>query len=881
MISIIKKKSFSEIFPYVGVHEGMLLSVDPMSVTGVAEVYLSNVNDLDVMQGRHDRLMELFCSSFEGMEVSIYYCKSFFPANPRRVQQVKSDLVNYMEENKIDYVSAHLSPEYTVYIAITIPVVESKDNKVLEMFNNAAKNEKSKKNVKEQGISGLTEGMLSAYKVMSKELDVAFNSIRTNTRSTVIRLKSGELLNFLSKIVNHCYVPRVNDISDVILSDWNSYVPGLFSVGGKFGYVYYNDNYHIVLSLRASQKESKLPMATNAAMNNIFLNHDLYGIPFIVHHHISVASKADGLAKANRRLSMISNREGFAKYLKFFEKTPEGLPPEKLRYIVEEAIGLVESTPSRFVDQFFHVHLWDKSLDALEKRYKTFDATVKMTYKMKREQFNIKGAYFSVFPGNEGVEKIRTMLLSDNVTDFMPIDLPRLPYFDDRNDWELYYYNATDSFCKIDLFDKRCSNYNAVVAGASGSGKSFSEQDKLWQAMKYDPCVAIIDFGGEGAGSYMSFVKNLGGTYLEINLNKPVSLNPFAGRYFVWQRVDEHTGEVVEERDAVVSEDENGVKILEEGGVPDGLKHSTLMATLERMFKGKRQDIELPPKIKAEVVALLRKYYLDERNNADNTCNLEDFAERCLKDRFTGDWDLYARLMEFIGQGGNQGTYARFFKGTRKIENDDIICFDMAGLSAHTELKAVLIPALISMITQNILNNPNKRHRKKLIIMDEAWRELQGGDMAQFMEEMFRTVRKLNGQVTIITQSIDDLLGSSSINALMNNTSYFWFIGGTHNAASLREVKAQGVGLSEYDISVITSQQNKRDIYLLSPFFSGQLRFYPTPEFVMLATTDPVHRTVIDKVRKEVGVDYTSPEVIRRLQGHPLFQMGHHVTKGR
>jgi len=871
------QKSFSEVFPYVAVAGDMLVSVDPMRVTGVAEVYLSNYDDLEVMQSNHDALMGIYCEFPADVTVSTYYCKTFFPANPVLIQNVKSDLVNYMEKNKYDYVSAALSPEYTVYVAITIPVVEAKESKVADMFKKAAKKGGHKEGIGEaQAVDGFTAEAIAAYKKARKELTSMFKTLGSVMGAPVLRLTDGQILMFLSKIINHGYVAQARELTDIMQSDWNSFVAGLFDT--KAGYVHYNGNYHTVLSLRANQRDSKMPSYTHAGMNTIFMHKDLYDIPYIVQHTVTIPDKSVGIARANRRLSMISNREGFAKYFKFLEKTPEGLPPERLRVIVEEAIELVGASSARFVEQFFHVHLWDKTLDGLEKRYGTFDATVKMTYKLKRERFNIKGAYFSLFPGNEDAEKIRTTLPSFNVADFLPVDLPRLPYFAPENEWELYYYNEMDSFCKVDLFDKRCSNYNAIVAGASGSGKSFSEQDKLWQAMKYNPCVAIIDFGGEGMGSYLSFVKNQNGTYLEINLNKPVSLNPFAGRYFVWQRLDENTGEVIEERDAKVITDGQGNRVIEPGGVPDGLKHSTLMATLERMFKGKRQDVEVPAKTKSEVIDLLRRYYKDEDNNVNNTCSLSDFAERYLKGQFSGDWDLYARLKEFIGEGEHLGTYARFFRGTQKFDNDDIICFDMAGLSAHGELKAVLIPALISMIMINILNNPAKRHRKKLIVMDEAWRELQGGDMAQFMEEMFRTVRKLNGQVTIITQSIDDLLGSSSVNALMNNTSYYWLIGGTHNPEALRQIKAQGVGLSEYDINVITSQRNKRDMYLLTPFFSGQLRFYPTAEFVMLATTNPDHRTAIDAVRRELGVDYTSPAVMERLRGHKLFPARHHAA---
>ena len=50
--------------------------------------------------------------------------------------------------------------------------------------------------------------------------------------------------------------------------------------------------------------------------------------------------------------------------------------------------------------------------------------------------------------------------------------------------------------------------------------------------------------------------------------------------------------------------------------------------------------------------------------------------------------------------------------------------------------------------------------------------------------------------------------------------------------------------------------------YVLTPFFCGQLRFFPTKEFIMMATTDPKHKAILEKYKKQLGVEYVTPEVI-------------------
>jgi hypothetical protein len=863
-----KNRLLSDVLSYIAITDDLLLSDDPMRVTAVLEVYFSDFNELAIMNMLHDRLMALMCDFPKDVTISFYYCKNFFSnvGKAKMVNGSRLEIVNYMERDKYEYVTAAESPVYTVYMAITLPVVVEKSgfSRLSKLGLGGA-----------DGKSDFTDEDVKGYRLVQEKMIAVIRMLESSMMRTVIRLNRGQILSFLSVLINHKFLNSATEILDIVQSDWNFYVPGWLNKNNKTaGYVYYNGNYHTVLSLRGVTPESRLPIETHSGMNMIFQHKDLCKIPFIVHHSVNIMDKSKGLSLAKRRSNMVATREGFAKKLKFLEKTPEGMPPEKLRVIIDEAIKHVEETSAKFMAQFFHVHLWANSLSKLEEAYNTFDSVVRMTYRLKREKFNIKGAYFSLFPGNEKLEKIDTVLPSFNVSDFMPIELPAWPYHDLKNKWELYYYNEVDSFSKIDLFDVRCSNYNAIVAGASGSGKSFTEQDKLWQAMKYDPCVVIIDFGGDGMGSYLSFVHNVGGTYLQVSMDRPYSINPFQGEYFQWEDGREDTSGIIETI--------NGQKRVKEGGEPNPVKQSALLATLERMLKGKERDkISVPPVVRAYLIDSLRDYYIEEDNNINNTCGLADFANRFCRgnDKFTGDWDLYARLRLFIGSGENRGTYSKFFQKTDKIENDDIICFDMAGLNEHEDLKAVMIPALVNMIMFNILNNPAKRSRRKLVVMDEAWRELQGGDMAQFMQEMFRTVRKLNGQITIITQSIDDLLGSSSSSALMANTSYFWFIGNVHNADSLRQIKAQGRGLTEYQIDTILQQENKKEMYLLTPYFSGKLRFYPTAVFKMLATTSSDDRTVLDSVRKELGVEYTTPEVIERLKNHERFVTEHHAKK--
>jgi type IV secretory pathway VirB4 component len=223
-------------------------------------------------------------------------------------------------------------------------------------------------------------------------------------------------------------------------------------------------------------------------------------------------------------------------------------------------------------------------------------------------------------------------------------------------------------------------------------------------------------------------------------------------------------------------------------------------------------------------------------------------------------------LAPFIGKGHNSGAYATLFRETKELKSKDVVCFDMAGLGGATDLKKVLIPVILETIATNILGGDFSR--RKMVIMDEAWRDLQGGSMSDFMMDMYRTIRKLNGGVYILTQSFKDVVNSRIGGALIVNTSYYYFVGPKHDFEEMVELcrvdssKCGSRKMNEFYADVIAKSKAKQDFFLFCPFFAGLLHFVPTKEFVMLASTHPKHKIILQKHRKKLGMDFVTPEVM-------------------
>ncbi|MCB0408393.1 MAG: TraC family protein, partial [Bdellovibrionales bacterium] len=99
---------------------------------------------------------------------------------------------------------------------------------------------------------------------------------------------------------------------------------------------------------------------------------------------------------------------------------------------------------------------------------------------------------------------------TNNLADFLPIYGPRKG---DRNP-VVVFRNRLNGLIGFDPFDSKLTNYNCLVTGSSGSGKSFLNNCILLQEMARGLKVFIIDIGG----SYKKLTDSLDGQYIEIDL---------------------------------------------------------------------------------------------------------------------------------------------------------------------------------------------------------------------------------------------------------------------------------------------------------------------------------------------------------------------------
>jgi conjugal transfer ATP-binding protein TraC len=106
------------------------------------------------------------------------------------------------------------------------------------------------------------------------------------------------------------------------------------------------------------------------------------------------------------------------------------------------------------------------------------------------------------------------------------------------------------------------------------------------------------------------------------------------------------------------------------------------------------------------------------------------------------------------------------------MENDFVVC-ELDGLKNQKQLQQVVLLQLISAITNEMyLSNKNGNSRKKILIIDEAWQLLDDPIMSRAMETAFRTARKYDSSIFLVTQGIADMYKSTSGQTMIENASW-------------------------------------------------------------------------------------------------------------
>ena len=389
---------------------------------------------------------------------------------------------------------------------------------------------------------------------------------------------------------------------------------------------------------------------------------------------------------------------------------------------------------------------------------------------------------------------------SNNLADFLPLYGSD---FGDRRPMVLTH-TRSGSLYALDPYDSNLNNYNSLVTGSSGTGKSFTNNFFMLQQIGRGVKLYIIDVGG----SYRKLTELMGGQYFEINLSENYALNPFQ----IQNTVEPISGERIKALVNIIEQ-----MIVDEGEKLSRFDRVLIEEALTTVFEDVRQ------------------------RTPQRSPQISDFAKYCEKSKDESLKRVAKLLYPWIGSSA----YGKLIDRQGQINADSpVVAFDLKGLSQYPDLQSVVTLILTSFILDQVEQN---KGIPKRVLLDEAWSLLQSKAASTFMEYAARTLRKTGSGITFITQGVEEIVQSSIGSAILNNTATKLILQQQGDTRVLKET----LRLNPQEAKLIAGLERKKgqfsEVFLMKGDARQVLRIVPSPLEYWISTSDAADNAYLQK----------------------------------
>ena len=191
--------------------------------------------------------------------------------------------------------------------------------------------------------------------------------------------------------------------------------------------------------------------------------------------------------------------------------------------------------------------------------------------------------------------------------------------------------------------------------------------------------------------------------------------------------------------------------------------------------------------------ALVYKYYL-QGNYQGIPPTLKDFREELLKQP-----EIEAKEIALALELFTEGSLNTFAKQTNVDINNRIICYDIVDLGKQLRPLGMLV--VLDSILNRITTNRNVG-RDTYIFIDEIYLLFKYEYSGEFLNTLWKRVRKYGAYCTGITQNIEDLLKSYTARTMLSNSEFIVML---NQASSDRIELAKLLSISDLQMNYITN----------------------------------------------------------------------------
>ena len=502
----------------------------------------------------------------------------------------------------------------------------------------------------------------------------------------------------------------------------------------------------------------------------------------------------------------------------------------------------------------------------------------RMGIHISKRAYNQLELFVNSFPGNcygMNADYDRFLTLGDAATCLMYKE--RIVHNEDTP-LKIYYTDRQGVPVAIDITgkegkEKLTDNSNFFCLGPSGSGKSFHINSVVRQLWEQNTDIVMVDTGN----SYEGLCEYVGGKYIAYTEDKPITMNPFniSKRELNIEKIDFLKNLILLIwKGSEVQIPELEFRVVEQlvteyydfyfNGVqpyPSSQKE-TLRKNLSTMEK--RRGTELT-QIHDKVEKLIKG--LEERRMALSvkTLSFDSFYEFacerldqiCIENNITTiDCDNFAYMLQNFYKGGkydkilNENVDSTLFDET-------FIVFEVDAIKENKQL----FPIVTLIIMDVFLQKMRLKKNRKCLVIEEAWKAIASPLMAEYIKYLYKTARKFWASVGVVTQEIQDIIGSPIVKeAIINNSDVVMLLDQSKFRERFDEIKAI-LGLTDVDckkIFTVNRLENKegrsffREVFIRRGSTSGVYGVEEPHECYMTYTTERAEKEALKLYKREL-----------------------------
>ncbi|MEK9158372.1 MAG: ATP-binding protein [Patescibacteria group bacterium] len=341
----------------------------------------------------------------------------------------------------------------------------------------------------------------------------------------------------------------------------------------------------------------------------------------------------------------------------------------------------------------------------------------------KPATFRMMEGFNSTLPIDDDRLNVHTSLNTEPLSSLFPF----ISFDLTSNSGILYGINTHNN--SLVLFDRfKLENYNSVVFGKSGGGKSYTIKLEILRSLVFGTQVLIIDPEDE----YKYLADTVGGSAIKISINSDQHINPF------------------------------DLPAPREGESPSDVFRSHILdlSGLMKLILG-----ELTPEESAILDEGLIQTYAIKDITPDS-----DFSKlpppvlgdlQSILEGLTGAESMSTRLKKYT-----EGTFAGFLNQPTNVPLDgQMVVFGIRDM--EEELRPIAMYLILNFIWVKV----RRELKQRIILVDEAWVLMKYEVGANFLSNIAKRCRKYYTGLTTISQDIPDFLSSPQGKTILTNSS--------------------------------------------------------------------------------------------------------------